>query len=714
VLHDVGKIARGFQVMLRDGPRFRDRHEVLSLVAVGWLDLPDSPCALVAAGVATHHKDIDEILDHRYPFHAPEELERLLSEIDVDDEGRLRHWLCGDGIPSLERLGFAGLPPLNQSGKVEAVARALRLIDGLRQSLQRSEATTSEAKAARFVRGLVMLADHAASAHVHFGKAPTLDTPVALMTEIRRALGAAGTPVALWPHQELAAESKGHAVLRAPTGSGKTEAALLWAARQRHDGPGHPPVFYVLPYRASLNAMRHRIPERYGVPETSVVLQHSSATAALYGYLLSEKGRDEARRTALAEQNLGRLMTAPIRVLTPYQLLRAFFGLPGHEAILTDAAEGLFVLDELHAYDLSRLSLLLCAARHLAKEMGARFFVMSATLPGVLKAIWSELLGCEPVQLVASAETYRRFARHRLRFRGGDLISSVNVDEVTERVMHGEAVLVVATTVARAQQMYDLLRARVGDAAWLLHGRFTGEDRNDKEIALAKRVGTGLKRSDAGTVLVATQVVEVSLDVDFDALFSDPAPVEALLQRFGRVNRACRGGLREVIVQESIPDSSRYVYDSGQVTRALSVLRPHDGQPIAEDLVQEWVDEAYAPIAHVWTAHMRQAITSHEANLIQTNRPLNAHPELAARFDELFDGAEVVPASLAERYRALLNEAALDAATLRVPVSFGQKQQLSRRNQLHQEHLGRVPYDVADVPYDKERGLRLGIVDAQP
>ncbi len=712
VLHDVGKIAPGFQAMLRGGPRFVDRHEALSLVAVGWLDLADETCALVAAGVATHHKDLSEILDQRYPVDAPDEVARLLGEMNEEDEQRLRRWLAGEGVPDLTQAGFARLPELSLLSTREALIRTLRCLAALRDILNRVHALDPIALTARFVRGLVLLADHCGSAHARHGAAPSLDDPAGLERLVLATTGAER----LWPHQEAAAASVGHLVLCAPTGSGKTEAALLWAARQRAVGPGRPPIFYVLPYRASLNAMRLRIPQRYAVPETSVVLQHSSATAALYTHLMAEKGytREAAARAAAAERNAGTLMTAPLRVLTPYQLLRAIFGLPGHEAILTDAAGGLFVLDELHAYDVPRLALVLGLARHLARDLGARFLVMSATLPSVLKTAWCRLLGASHAEVVASEETLALFRRHQLRLLHRDLLAEETRSDIARRVAGGEAVLVVATTVARAQAMHEALRRALGEAAWLLHSRFTGEDRAVKERALAGRVGTGRRRRGAGSVLVATQVVEVSLDVDFDTLFSDPAPIESLLQRFGRVNRGRRFDVADVAVHTMIPEESRFVYDGGAVARGLRVLDACGDRPIEESSLQGWVDAVYEPIAVEWTRALEARIEECEAALLKANRPLDSHPELAERFDELFDGSEVIPAVLEQRYRTLIEEAPLEAGTLRVPIAFEQRQQLRRRRLLRPEKVGRVAFDVADVPYDAEKGLDLKGPDHQP
>lgn len=702
VLHDVGKAARGFQAMLRGGGPFDHRHEVLSLALVGKLDVDDETLGLVAAGVGTHHKDL-RLVRELYPF-AGTSRDELLAELSPDDEEAWEAWLGGAGAPRLERLGFAGLPARRAVSKRQGLSRALAALGQLAGRLGEEAATSPLGLTTRSVRGLVMLADHAGSAHEPLRTAGSLGSVAAFVAAAGRRLARG-----LEPHQRSASETVGSALLVAPTGSGKTEGAFLWAARQHEAGRAGAPVFYVLPYRASLDAMRTRIPS-YGVDEGGVVLQHATATASLYGQLLAKGyAAGAAARAAKHERNLGRLMTAPVRVLTPYQLLRAFFGLPGHEAVLTDAAGGLFVLDELHAYDLERLALILAAVRHLVRDLGARVFAMSATFPRVLADALRGVLG-ESTRIDADAATQARFVRHTLRIRERDLRSEATAAEVRERFARGEAVLVVASTVGRAQALYDGLRSFVGgDGVSLLHGRFTGRDRGEKERALADRVGTGRREEGArGTILVATQVVEVSLDVDFDALFTDPAPVEALVQRFGRVNRGLRGGLRDVVVHTRHAPEAEHVYARESVERALEVLRPRADRPVEERDVQRWVDATYEPIADRWAARLADQMTEVEAAVIRSNRALDAHPELSERFAELFDGAEVVPSPFAEEYARLLADAPLEAVGLRVPVSLGQRNALKRRGLLSQRGEGPRAFEVATVPYTEERGLELG------
>ena len=708
LLHDVGKIAPGFQAMLRGGDPFPHRHEVLSLVAVGWLDVPDADLEIVATGVATHHRDLEGGDRAIFAFYAIDtgNREHLLEELSEADSVRLRAWLMGAGRPRIEAgsLGFSALPTLRATSKAEALSRALKAILGFHQRLKEQDADSPENLLATFSRGLVLLADHAGSAHVRPWQTERIRSRRALGGSLRDSRGNA---LQLLPHQQAVGSVRGHAVLRAPTGSGKTEAALLWAARQYEDEEGQPPLFYVLPYKASMNAMHDRMMGRYGFKGEDAVLQHSSALSVLYTRLVAEKGyrKRAAASEARASRDLGRLMAAPIRVLSPYQILKAFFGVRGHEATLADCARGVFILDELHAYDPDRLGLIIAAFRFLARSLNARVLAMSATFPRVLDEVWQEVLGGEITSVRASEETFKEFARHRLWIRDDDLTASV--PEIVDRVHKGEAVLVVGTTVVRAQAIYDELKRRLPPSdVFLIHSRFTGEDRSAKERLLAERTGTGVQRS-GGIVCVGTQVVEVSLDVDFDVLFSDPAPIEALLQRFGRINRGRRGGLRDVIVYSVPPKHSEFVYRPPLVDAAINVLRGQNGLPVDEAQAQTWVDSVYEPMAEMWKGELRRSIESCTRDVVQTNRPLMTVDGLEQEFDKLFDGAEVVPESLASRYEGLLESEPIESASLAVPVMSQQLARLLASGRAERRRKGKVSYVVASTPYSTERGLDL-------
>jgi len=706
-VHDLGKCCEGFQRVVHNGERFPHRHEVLSAVFLRWILARDEEGDLpwTAAVIITHHKDWPEI-DKLYPpgdelLESGDGLEPLLSQMDVEyflsAERVLReavwpalaaNWAVPEPWSETTRTDWV---PSNPVEELRAVLGAVRdLVAGLK----RQNAPTPELTAGTFLRGVMILADHSGSAWEDFRSLPELKNADGM----RKRLGLPAEEE-LWEHQRLAGARIGNAVLTAPTGSGKTESAMLWATRQSSLADGHPVLYYLLPYQASLNAMRSRLAEKLG--DSTVTLQHSRALQALYRQLLDkEYAPSVAQKVARRERNLASLQIKPLRISTPYQLLKGAFQLRGHEALWTGAAGALFVLDEVHVYETARLAILLAVLRYACGSLGGKVLVMSATLPKYLRAI---LKGVLPgaTEIAADARTMDRFCRHEVRVLDLELPAEPVLESISEDVRSGLSVLVVATTVGRAQDMRRRLLGRTGSTVELLHGRFHAEDRAVKESRLLESRGIGSQQA-AGVVLVATQVVEVSLNVDFDVLYSDPAPLEALLQRFGRVNRARRVPTRRVNVCRTMPDGCP-VYAPELVSAAVDALAAWDGRPLREDAIQAMLDGIYdGEIAKRLALDIERGMDRFERNVLASCRPFLSDENLEQMFEELFDGYEVLPVSLESEYKRRLDEAPLLAPGLLVAITRGQFKSLQRRGRLR---LYEKTW-VADCPYT-DLGLEI-------
>src|SRR5207244_1082075 len=139
-----------------------------------------------------------------------------------------------------------------------------------------------------------------------------------------------------------------------------------------------------------------------------------------------------------------------------------------------------------------------------------------------------ELFGDLPV-IVPGNDVLDCPVRHRLKLMETDVLSPESLHAIRE-ASRDKSVLIVVNQINRAIAVFRELQPHVTDIH-LLHSRFTASDRTRKEREIEPR---------PGRILVATQVVEVSLDLDYDCCFSELAPLEALLQRFGRCNRRGR------------------------------------------------------------------------------------------------------------------------------------------------------------------------------
>jgi CRISPR-associated endonuclease/helicase Cas3 len=447
VLHDLGKSAAGFQAQLRpEGKSWGQRHEVLSLAFLEWAVPEDSrnDRAWIVAGIASHHRDLRNIITSYPDLDDPEDdpVAALVKEVSDPIVEALAAWMIVDPLSWAQRSGLPGIefmpsPPERpvEDFRRHAVARIHRALKSYRQLVRRLEeqlASSPENLSALALRGLVLLADHTASAHV----TPT-SSPLKKVQETVERLDL-GSLENLYSHQRESAACTRHALLVAPTGSGKTEAALLWTARQQESDGARGRIFYLLPYQASLNAMHARLSRHF--PE-AVALQHSRALQALYRSLLEkgytpEKAEDVARR----ERSLARLHYHPIRVLTPYQLLRGAFKLRGYEALCTDATEGLFIFDEVHAYEPRRLGMILGMVEYLRRCLGGKFLVMSATFPQVLRDALREVLGTT-IALNAGDALYKSFARHTLQLVEGRINESIILDRIAQRARSGESAI---------------------------------------------------------------------------------------------------------------------------------------------------------------------------------------------------------------------------------------------------------------------------------
>lgn len=715
-LHDFGKAAQGFQNRLRGGERWTHRHEVLSLAFLDWIAsaLSEDESRWVAAAIASHHHDAKQLRKMYSALWISEEnpLTPRIAEIPDTTLAGLWRWLNECPASWIEALELNGVgiqvPELPDQTEAVRVIREegaelarrwikayARFVDKLGDSRDRALVVGTLA-----LRGYIIGSDHMASAHIGELPSSQLGRPADLLVRLKL------DESALYAHQQKCSATQGSAILVAPTGSGKTEAALLWACAQANRGQVVPRLFYTLPYQASMNAIYDRLNER-AFPK-QVGLEHSRSMLALYRRWLNEDYTpQQAARAARWGRSLARLNYFPVRVLSPYQILKAPYRLKGYETLLSDLFNAAFILDEVHAYEVKRLAMILGTVKYLREQFGACFLVMSATLPGLLEARLADALG-EYTPIRATPELFARFRRHRLEILYGDLLSERWLAEIAAKAESGQLVLMCCNTVKRAQQVYDEMQHRLCGRAEivLLHGRFNGRDRLRKEKIVREAAGSESAQRKP-IVLVATQVVEVSLDIDLDVIYTDPAPLEALIQRFGRINRRQRLGGGAPVYVFTEPADGQGIYQDNLVQAALRVLAKNAGQMVDEERISDWLDEVYqGSIAEQWNAAYQQAYDEFEAACLRSLRAFNSDEGLETEFYRAFDSIEVLPVSKEPEYRQFMdNDEPLEASQLLVPLRWGQFYALRNKGKVHE---GQPEWlKIVEAEYSSEFGLRL-------
>lgn len=729
LLHDSGKVAEDFQrQLLPGGGSWGQRHEVLSLAYVdllatagGW---DDEDRIMVATLVATHHRALfsstsgdgggkpslaqlynartrwDEAFTYRFwrgtrQAQVPRGLHR-----------ELLAWLAG-------ALGVDPPPHTSDGPTLAERARLLlaRLVDTWRQPV-----APDRGLLAVLAQGALTLADHAGSAHVR------LRTHLPLPLDYLERF-----PHSPYPHQRRAAATDGHLVLVAPTGSGKTEGGLAWAARQVAAMPGLPRVVWTLPYRASLNAARLRFREELvpapGEEAPDIGLLHGTVARTLLAQAVEDDracdtGRSPVKptvtlaRQARARAAAMRLFTQRMRVATPHQLLAGAIAGPTYSSVLLEQANSLFVLDELHAYEPETFGRI-CAAMALWERLGSRVAVLSATLAPVMIDIIDESLTQGVTCHRAPPGTSP--ARHRLVLDDHPLTAAQSLDRLRDWLREGHSVLVVTNTVATAQLVYAALapearrtRPDDPDAALLLHSRFKNRDRDAIERRLLRRhperqAGARHRR---GGLVVATQTVEVSLRLDFDRGAVENAPVEAIAQRAGRVNR--RGYHPDGAVEFRVhaPTSSR-PYDARALAaswKALTTLVSEGADALSEQDIDRLLDIAYdTDWGRAWAAAARRSREAFTAHFLTFTDPFHDRTEFARKLSEQFDSVDALHHEDLDTYRKLTTGEQGDpllAAGLLIPLRYGQLRQYRAR------HDRRLDVHVITGEYDEATGLR--------
>ncbi|MCI0618052.1 CRISPR-associated endonuclease Cas3'', partial [bacterium] len=235
--HDWGKCASGFQQMLKGGPRWGHRHEVFSLFFFDWTahNFPDEVSAAIASCIVSHHRDYQDIME-LYPPDIPGVCSHFSCEIEKETLSGMHRWLT-EVLPEwidkldLDRFGISYVQPLEAKVATARLPKCEESITKWLRVYSRLVRTTHQDKTApirisgMFFRGCTVESDHLASAH-----APSLPQ---LRIDRNAILSKADlTRKQMHDHQIIASETQGSAILIAPTGTGKTEAALLWANRQ--------------------------------------------------------------------------------------------------------------------------------------------------------------------------------------------------------------------------------------------------------------------------------------------------------------------------------------------------------------------------------------------------------------------------------------------------------------------------------------------------
>ena len=397
---------------------------------------------------------------------------------------------------------------------------------------------------------------------------------------------------------EAARSMKGGGMMciEAPMGQGKTEAGLI-AAEILAQETGRSGLAFAAPTQVTSNALFDRVkawaqgPAGGSEPHTMFLGHAKNQQQDSFRYLqradifdseADVEGKQSIRpNTSVARHSwIGgrkRGILSTFVVCTIDQIL--MMALQSRHVMLRHLGLGskVVIIDEVHAYD-AYMGVYLKEALYWLGQMNAPVILMSATLPAHIRTSLMESYaeGLEiqdsadwdfdddfapedvtepsldldyPVIHTLTAED--GYTPRKWQVAAPEEQVTISIRQISDEFTDLDKVLapldnghgcaaVICNTVGRAQEAYEYLRAKFGNDVMLAHSRFTAKHRTEKEAALVSLLGKDSHRGDGRPerlIVVGTQVIEQSLDLDFDVMVTDFAPVDLVLQRLGRLHR---------------------------------------------------------------------------------------------------------------------------------------------------------------------------------
>lgn len=394
-------------------------------------------------------------------------------------------------------------------------------------------------------------------------------------------------------------------VVIASTGIGKTEGALLWAKRSK--------TFYTLTIKVSINAIYERIlkDNYYGSSDSDkekVTFLHSDTRSMMMNEYKkdSEDSNEDDERKYLETRQL----IHPFTVCTVDQLFYFVFKSLGTEKFPATLKYSKVIIDEIQSYSPDIIAFIIYGLKVIL-DLGGQFLIMTATLPPVVKHFLINTIGEDRVSVIEEKlnndESEKKVIIRNKAFLKEDIngniiqrhfIKYLEQDfDYSKIITHGKnkKVLVICNTVKRSQEVYTKLKEENHNVDInLLHSRFILEHRREKE----KNILEFAKSNKIG-IWISTQIVEASLDIDFDILYTDMCSADSLLQRMGRCyrNRVYKDNTANVFIHNNIEDKKSIgvgiVYDEDVFNLSAEYIKKYNEKIFTEEEKQEYINNVY-------------------------------------------------------------------------------------------------------------------------
>ena len=570
--HDIGKINPEFQVRVKENKKFDISKEVAhNILSIHFIDKKDyydkNDYESIAYAVFYHHRfgngDNDSI---RADENTKKIIENLLSKLEEK------------GIKVIKKISPSlKLPNLHTD-------RNIKLL------------------------GLLMKCDHSASGgyEIEYPNDFLEDALNNLLNEFKEKDKSAD-----WNDmQKFCKENNDKNIIAiADTGMGKTEGGFLWGGNNK--------IFFVLPLRTAINAMYKRFDEVIIKGENKkerLGLLHSNS---LEYYLNNKKeliidDKDEKEMDILEYNKRGKHLSLPVTICTPDQIFNFILKYKGYESKLATLSYSKIILDEMQMYDASLLAAVIFGITKII-EMGGKIAIVTATFPPIIEYFLNKYLMKgnknvikdldKPEEIVEEPIFIKKKFTNNEKIRHNIVLidDEIRIEQILwqfkknrKENKKSNKILVICNTIKKAQEIYSKLKVKLEDyfrelesdkkktcstseretklkndeeinkkinkILHLLHSNFIREDRENKEKEI---LDFGKTEFDGEGIWISTSLVEASLDIDFDYLFTELQDLNSLFQRFGRCNRKGKKSVDETNCFIYLKIEDKYLKEKG-------------------------------------------------------------------------------------------------------------------------------------------------------
>lgn len=335
--------------------------------------------------------------------------------------------------------------------------------------------------------------------------------------------------------QQFCIENRNNNIIAvAQTGMGKTEGGLLWIG----DNKG----FFILPLRSAINSIYDRIRTTLlnnKMIDKRLAILHSNS---LEYYLNNIKHDSEINMLNYHQQC--KSLSIPLSISTLDQLFDFVFKYNSYELKLATLSYSKIVIDEIQAYDPTLLVYLIYGIEKIA-AIGGKIAIVTATLPPFIRNLLKKNINF--------VESDKEFTNDEIRHNVKVIESRINSHDIlykyneNKKLRKYNKILVVCNTIKEAQKLYEELSNSINkEELHILHSKFIRKDRLHKEkeiMQVGKTYDNNNNLDKRNEIWLSTSIVEASLDIDFDYLFTELQDLNSLFQRLGRCNRK---GAKEV------------------------------------------------------------------------------------------------------------------------------------------------------------------------